>query len=110
MNPGRSASAASSGANGFFSSKTTVYGSVTVTAATAGSSWLRCGDLFSGSRMRSMFHLTTSALKSVPSWNFTPRWSWNVTRLPSGETCHARASSGTTLKLLSRPTSVLKTM
>ena len=57
-----------------------------------------------------MFHLTTSAVKSLPSWNFTPRSSWNVTRLPSGETCQVRASSGTTLKALSRPTSVLKTM
>ena len=110
MNPGRSASAARSGANGFFSSNATVLGSTTVTAAIAGSSGARCGDLFWGSRMRSMFHFTASALKSVPSWNFTPRWSWNVTRLPSGDTCHARASSGTTLNPLSRATSVLKTM
>ena len=56
-----------------------------------------------------MFHFTASALKSVPSWNFTPRCSWNVTRLPSWDTCHARASSGTTLKPRSRATRVLKT-
>ena len=110
MKPGRSPRAASSGANGFFSSTTTVWGSGALTLATAGSSWLRWGDLVCGSRMRSRFHFTASALRSVPSWNFTPGWSWKVTRLPSGEICHARASSGTTLKLRSRPTSVLQIM
>ena len=57
-----------------------------------------------------MFHFTASALKSVPSWNLTPRWSWNVTRLPSWDTVHDRASSGTTLNPWSSPTSVLNTM
>ena len=55
-----------------------------------------------------MFHLTTSALKSVPSWNLTPRWSSNVICLPSGDICHDRASSGITLKLRSRATKRVK--
>lgn len=109
MKPGRSARAARSGANGFFSSNTTVWGSTATTRSMAGSSWLRCGDFVFGSRIRSMFHLTTSAVRSVPSWNFTPRWSWKVIFRPSGETCQARASSGTTLKPESTATSVLKT-
>ncbi len=45
---------------------------------------------------RSKFAQTASALKSVPSWNFTPSRRVNVCDLPSGAVSHAVASSGST--------------
>ena len=45
---------------------------------------------------RSKFAQTASALKSVPSWNFTPSRRVNVCDLPSAAVSHSVASSGST--------------
>jgi hypothetical protein len=44
---------------------------------------------------RSKFAQTASALKSVPSWNFTPSCRVNVHFLPSSDDSHSLASAGT---------------
>ncbi len=43
---------------------------------------------------RSKFAQTAAALKSVPSWNFTPWRRLNVHTLPSGVDDHFSASAG----------------
>src|SRR5215470_13892292 len=49
-------------------------------------------------KKRSRFHTTASALKSVPSWNFTPLRRWKIhTFLSSGACSHFSARCGTSL-------------
>src|SRR5262245_21449736 len=56
-----------------------------------------------------MFHLASSAVNSLPLWNFTPWRSLNVYVSPSGVTVHDSARSAVGCCLASRPTSRLKT-
>src|SRR5438477_3486118 len=57
--------------------------------------------------MRSKVNATASAFMGEPSWNFTPDFRWKVYSLPSAETSHFSASSGSTSVLpdlyLTRP-------
>src|SRR2546422_3127739 len=47
-----------------------------------------------GRAMRSQVALTSSAVKSPPSWNFTPFRRWKVYFFPSGAMSHFQARSG----------------
>ena len=49
---------------------------------------------FGGRTIRSYVALTSSAVKSAPSWNLTPFRRWKVYFLPSGATSHLKARSG----------------
>ena len=49
-------------------------------------------------KMRSRFQITASALKSVPSWNFTPLRRWKIQIFLSAGSCsHFSARPGTSL-------------
>ena len=94
MKPGRSPSRLSRPGERCFRLNATVAGSITSTDAMIGSSCWRCGEATSLSSRCSMFHFTASALKSVPSWNFTPLRSLKTMRLPSPSMFQLSASSG----------------
>ncbi len=100
--PARSVSVASSAASGRLRFRRTVYGSTTSTVSMLAVSPLRTdfGSVF----IRLKLNRTTSALKSVPSWNFTPRRSLNTRVLGSG-CCHDSARPGLIPSLTSRVTS-----
>jgi len=69
--PARSVRTDRNGVKGALRTISTVSGSRTLTSLTGAIS-LRRGEATWGSRMRSKFQRTVSALKSLPSWNFTP--------------------------------------
>ncbi len=102
--PARSASWASSGENGFFSSSRTVEASATSTLSTAPSSGLRNEPCMVMCRSRLAF--TASASMTSPSWNLTPGRSLIVTVLPSSEVSLDSASCGTMLSLSSMSNSL----
>ena len=53
-------------------------------------------------KMRSRFQITASALKSVPSWNFTPLRRWKIqVFLSSGDCSHFSARPGRKVASLS---------
>src|SRR3954454_10258431 len=47
-----------------------------------------------GSFARSQFHLTSSAVRSLPSWNLMPLRRWKTYVLPPSWTSHPSAASG----------------
>ena len=69
--PARSVRTERNGEKGAVSVTSTVAASTTLTSFTGAIS-LRRGEASAGSRIRSKFHLTISAVKSLPSWNLTP--------------------------------------
>ena len=89
--PARSVSVARSAASGRFRLSLTVYASTTSTVSMLATSPLRTdlGSVF----MRLKLNFTASALKSVPSWNFTPRRSFRMRVFGSG-CCQDSASPG----------------
>src|SRR5581483_6164445 len=72
---------------GDFSLRRTVSGSTTSTASMAAVAIL--ADDFGWVIIRFRFHLTASALKSVPSWNFTFGWSFKMIVWGSGRSQEA---------------------
>ena len=84
-----------------------------VRISTVSSSTLRApltlgsADLYaeSGSSPRFTLKTTSSAVKGVPSWNFTPGRSWKRQPLPPSSGVHDSASRGPGRKLSSRSTS-----
>jgi hypothetical protein len=103
--PARSVNTLRNGVNGELSEISTVYGSTTFTSLTGAIS-LRRGEASAGSRMRSKFHFTISALKSEPSWNFTPRRSLKTYVRPPSLTSQEVASCGTIPNFASMSTSL----
>src|SRR6516225_3842509 len=85
--PARSVNTYSSGLYGRSKTICTVAGSTATTFSTGRIS-VRRTEGNSGSCIRSKLAFTASALNDVPSWNFTPWRSLNVTVLPSGLIVH----------------------
>ena len=94
MKPTRCPSMPISAGNGPLSLNSTVWVSSTLTESTTGRSCLRCGEPTCSSSRCSMFHFTTEASKSVPSWNFTFLRRWKTMRFPPSSTSQLSASSG----------------
>ncbi len=70
-------------------------GSTTTISLTVAKSGVRGMTTPLGGRtMRSYVAFTSSAVKSAPSWNFTPLRRWKVYFLPSGEISYFQARSG----------------
>src|SRR5512135_683327 len=102
--PARSASWASSGANGAERLRRTVDGSMTSTLETGASSPRR---LEPGIVLwRSMLYLTAAASIVSPSWNLTPLRSLIVSALPSADHWYPVASCGMMLSLSSMSNSL----
>ena len=53
------------------------------------------GDPTAGSIIDSKVYFTSSDVSSLPSWNMTPGWIWNVNVSLSGDTVQLRATPGT---------------
>ncbi len=98
--PARSERAARRVASGSFSVSLTRSGSTTSTDLMLASS-LRRIDPVAGLRIRSKFHLTASAVRSLPSWNFTPFRSRKTYVTASG-CSQDSANSGVILRFASR--------
>ena len=62
-------------------------------------------DLISGESKRSVVHLTSSAVKSDPSWNLALGSSWKVQLKPSDALLPGSCQTGTTLNLSSNAVS-----
>jgi hypothetical protein len=70
-------------------------GSTTTMSPTVANSGVRgITTPFGGRAIRSYVALTSSAVKSAPSWNLTPLRRWKVYFLPSGEISQRWARSG----------------
>ena len=100
--PARSVSVASRAASGFFRLILIVWGSTTSTDSMLATSPFRTdfGSVF----IRLKLNRAASALKSVPSWNFTPWRRLKISVLESG-CCHDSARPGLIPSLVSSVTS-----
>ena len=93
----RMANAPSSGGNGALVVNLMVFLSITSTLSTWSKLPRQMAGPF-GSSTISKVYLTSSALKSLPSWNFTPWRSLKIYVLSSG-VVHDSASAGTIFRL-----------
>jgi hypothetical protein len=103
--PARSERTERNGAKGAVRRTSTACGSTTLTSLTGAIS-LRRGEAVAGSIIRSKFHFTISAVKSLPSWNLTPRRSLKTYVVPPSRTSHDSASCGTMPSFASMSTSL----
>src|ERR1700730_736839 len=90
---------------GFLSSIRTVFVSTTTAPLTDEYQFCAHDDLISGESNRSVVHLTSSAVKSDPSWNRAFGSSRKVQLSPSAACSHEAARPGTTFNFSSNAVS-----